>query len=345
MVLEVNTSAEGKLPKVSIVIPVKNEERTIRNTIQSILELDYPDYEVILVDAGSEDQTASIAKQIRGNPHPLHKNLKIIQTGFSTPAHGRNIGIRNSSGEILAFVDGDCYVTKDWLKKAIPMLRQENVGGIGGPVISSSRGKYLSRALLNIFSTFFASAGSTLFSRHRKQKEVENIPTGNSIYHRKALEEIGLFDKDLRFCEDVDLSYRVKRAGYRLIYSPDVVTEHDWKVQSLRSLFGYMVRYGIGRGVAGKKHRYLLSPLYAVPSTFLLFAFFLLLSSFLLGGIFTYMAIVFISVYTALAFLFGLLAAYRFRDIKMVALAPVTYLIGHVGYAIGFIWGLFKREA
>jgi glycosyltransferase involved in cell wall biosynthesis len=326
-----------KTPKVSVILTIKNEERTIGHAIESMLRVDYPDYEVIVVDGGSEDKTLDIAKNHR---------VRIIQTRDSTPGQGRNVGIRDSSHPIIAFIDGDCYVErKDWLRNGVDLLRQEDVGGVGGPIIPFSEATYMSRALMNALSTFLANAGSAQFARYEKQREVESISSCNAVYRREVIERAGLFAEDLRFCEDADLNYRIRKLGYRLVYSPKMTVEHDWKVYSFSSLFRYMFRYGAGRAVAVKKHPYLFSLLNAVPSIAIVCISVLFLLSLVFGGNFLYATLLLVSSYCALAFISALFAAYRFKDIKMVLVAPVTYVLVHVGYAIGFILGLASRNA
>jgi glycosyltransferase involved in cell wall biosynthesis len=326
-----------KTPKVSVILTVKNEEGTIGHAIESMLRVDYPDYEVIVVDGGSEDKTVDIAKNHR---------VRIIQTRDSTPGQGRNVGILNSSHPIIAFIDGDCYVErKDWLRNGIDLLGQEDIGGVGGPATPFSEASYMSRALMNVLFTFFANAGSAQFARYEKQREVESISSCNVVYRREVIERAGLFAEDLRFCEDADLNYRIRTLGYRLVYSPKMIVEHDWKVYSFSSLFRYMFRYGAGRAVAVKKHPYLFSSLHAVPSFALICISVLFLLSLVFGGAFMYATLVLVSSYCALAFISALLAAYQFKDVKMVLVAPVTYVLVHVGYATGFISGLFSRDA
>ena len=325
-----------KTPKVSVILTVKNEERTIGNAIESVLKIHYPSYEVILVDGGSEDRTISIAKQY---------GVKVIQTRDSTPGQGRNVGIRISSGKVIAFIDGDCYVARnDWLKNAVSLLRQDDVGGVGGPIVSVDQDTSLSKTLLDVLSTFFANGGSPQFARYSEQREVKSISSCNSAYRRDTLEKAGLYSGDLRFCEDADLNHRIRKLGYRLIYSPDVVVKHDWKVRSLKSLFQYMLKYGAGRAVADKKYRYLFSLFHVVPCLALICLCLLLLLSFVFGGPFIYASLFLIVSYGALAFISAFLAAYRFRDKKMVVLAPATYFLAHVGYALGFVLGLFSRD-
>jgi glycosyltransferase involved in cell wall biosynthesis len=326
-----------KTPKVSVILTVKNEERTIGRAIESLLRIDYPDYEIIVVDGGSEDQTVAVAKNHR---------VRIIQTKDSTPGQGRNVGVVNSSNPIVAFIDGDCYVKrKDWLRNGVDFLRQEDIGGIGGPVAPFSESPYMSRALMDVLSTFFANAGSAQFARYEKQREVKSIPSCNTIYRREAIERAGLFTEDLRFCEDADLNYKIRKLGYRLVYSPKMIVEHDWKVYSFASLFRYMFQYGAGRAVAVQKYPYLFSLLHAVPSIVLVCMFLLFLLSLIFGGIFMYAILLLLSSYCALAFISALFVAYRSRDMKMVLVASVTCVLVHVGYGIGFVSGLFSRDA
>lgn len=326
-----------KTPKVSVILTVKNEERTIGHAIESVLRIDYPSHEVIVVDGGSEDQTVAVAR---------NHMVRIVHAKDSTPGQGRNMGIVNSSHPIVAFIDGDCYVkNKGWLKEGTYLLRQEDIGGVGGPVTPFSGAPYMSRALMDVLSTFFANAGSAQFARYKKQREVKSISSCNALYRREAIERAGFFAEDLRFCEDADLNYKIRKLGYRLVYSPKIIVEHDWKVYSFASLFRYMFRYGVGRAVAVRKYPYLFSLLHAVPSFALVFMSFLFLLSLAFGGIFMYAALLLVSSYCALAFISTLFVAYRSRDTKMVLVASVAYVLVHVGYAVGFILGLFRRSA
>jgi glycosyltransferase involved in cell wall biosynthesis len=330
------TSELEKEPKVSVILAVKNEERTIGHAIESVLKIDYPNYEVIVVDGGSEDQTVAVAK---------NHNVKVIQAKDSTPGQGRNVGVANSSYPVVAFIDGDCYVKrKDWLKNGVDLLRQRNIGGVGGPVIPFSEASHTSKALMDVLSTFLANAGSAQFARYGKRREVKSISSCNSVYRREIIEETGLFAEDLRFCEDADLNHRIRRSGYRLVYSPEVVVEHDWKVHSFTSLFHYIFRYGAGRAVAVKKYPYLFSILQTVPSFVLVFMSFLLLLSLVFGGFFLY-AVLFLGFsYCALAFISSIFVAYRSKDVRIVLVALAAYFLVHVGYGTGFILGFFSRD-
>ena len=321
-------------PGVTIILTVKDQQRTIARAIESLQSIDYPDYDIVVVDGGSEDQTVTIARE---------HSVRTIQTVDSAPGQGRNRGIVDTSSQIVAFIDGDCCVEAvSWLRDCVRLLGQDEIGGVGGPVVPYAGAPYMSKALMNALSTYLANAGSAQFARYRKQTEVRSIPTCNAVYRREAIERAGLFAEDLRYCEDADLNYRIRKLGYHLVYSPNIVVQHDWKVSSFTSLFRYMITYGAGRCIAAKRHTHLFSPLQVLPSFALACAFLLFALSLVLHGIFDYVTLVLVSSYFALVFASAFLAAYQFRDVKMVLLAPIAYVLVHVGYGVGFILGLFN---
>ena len=321
-------------PKVSVIISAKNEEERIGLTLKAVQNLDYSNYEVIFVDGGSTDNTVEKAKEM--------ENVKIFWQEDSTPGEGRNTGIRNSQSPFVAVLDGDCIPRTDWLKNALSLMKKENVGGVGGPRVSSCYGNLMSRIYLDVLSTRFASFGSPVFARPKNSKEVTNLG-GVGVYAREALEKSGLYSEDLRFCEDVDLDFRIRASGYRLIYSPNVVVEHNWKVDSSKKLFKHMFLYGNGRAKAGKMCHSLFSIFHTIPSCMFLFGAMLLLSSIIFGGIFSYALIFFIAIYLSLTLLASIAATLEFRDKIILVFAPLCYFATHFGYAIGFLVGLVTK--
>jgi glycosyltransferase involved in cell wall biosynthesis len=117
------------LPKVSIVICAYNAASTLRECLMSLGELDYPDYEVILVDDGSTDATPQIATDF-----PQFHCIRQSNHGLS---HARNVGWRESHGQIIAYTDADCVVDKDWIRCLIQAMLDQDVDAIGGPNITA----------------------------------------------------------------------------------------------------------------------------------------------------------------------------------------------------------------
>ena len=115
--------------KVSVIIPVYNRERTIEKCIQFLLNLDYPKerIEIIFVDS-STDNTPRILSKYNGS------NIIVLYQKKQGISPARNLGIENSNGEIIAFIDSDCFADRKWLKNLIKVFSNEQIGGVGGNI-------------------------------------------------------------------------------------------------------------------------------------------------------------------------------------------------------------------
>src|SRR6476619_5819684 len=120
-----------ELPHVSVVVPVFNAQQTLRECIQSLLNLNYPraKLELVFVDNMSTDRTPEILRQYQQDIRILHESKK-------GPAAARNKGILNAAAEIIAFTDSDCVVDPDWLRHLIPPLEKPLVGIVGGTILA-----------------------------------------------------------------------------------------------------------------------------------------------------------------------------------------------------------------
>jgi glycosyltransferase involved in cell wall biosynthesis len=313
---------------VSIILTVKNEENKIGETLAALTEIDYPSYEIILIDGGSTDQTLDIAQKFA---------INIVKTSNSYPGQARNIGIAHAQGNIIAFTDGDCIPNKDWLTNAVSLLKTNQANGVGGPLLPYKKSTFLAKAILNSLSAPLVSAGSTNFIRHNQQRYVKSLPSSNAIYPKTILEDVGFFSDELRYCEDTELNYRIINKNYKLLFSPNVVVQHNWKVASFLSLFKLMLNYGAGRAIAVRKFRYLFSLINLLPSVSLLF----LLLSFIIS---TQIALLATIIYVLIILVPTISAIYQHQNLSLIYVAPFTYIFTHTAYAIGFIFGLIIGE-
>jgi glycosyltransferase involved in cell wall biosynthesis len=313
---------------VSIIVTVKNEEDKISETLAALKEIDYPSYEIILVDGGSTDQTLDIAQKFA---------INIVKTSDSYPGQARNVGIAHAQGNIIAFTDGDCLPNKDWLTNAVGLLKTNKADGVGGPLLPYEKSTFLAKAILDSLSAPLVSAGSTNFIRHNQQRYVKSLPSSNAIYPKTILEDVGFFSDELRYCEDTELNYKIINKSYKLMFSPTVVVQHNWKVTSFISLFNLMLNYGAGRAIAVRKFRYLFSLLNLFPSLSLLF---FLLSFF----ISTQIALLAITIYALIIIVPTISALFLYKNPSLIFVAPLTYIITHTAYAIGYLSGLMIGE-
>lgn len=237
-----NNSQPTVQPSVSIVVPVYNAGDTIAACIDSLLDQDYKSdrYTITAVDNGSKDRTLEIL-------HGYHGRIKILEESRRGPAAARNLGILSGTDEIIAFMDADCVAEPDWISRLVPAFEDPRVGMAGGHIRAGDTA--------NAIQHF----GEEIHD-HRKAIETCNPPyviTMNSAVRRTVLAEVGLFDTAYRRAEDVDLSWRIHRAGYALHYVPDAVVYHV-NESTLRGLMFEGFRHGYcGVQVKRQHHVYL----------------------------------------------------------------------------------------
>ncbi len=118
-------------PLISVVVPVRNGERTIRDCLASLLRMDYPETrrELLVVDNGSTDRTAEIIKSFP---------VRYVSEGCRGIPHARNRGIEASQGAIVAFTDADCVVDAAWLRELVRGFEEEGIGGVEGETVVSA---------------------------------------------------------------------------------------------------------------------------------------------------------------------------------------------------------------
>jgi GT2 family glycosyltransferase len=217
----------GSLPKVSVVVCAYNAARTLPECLASLMQLDYPDYEVILVDDGSKDSTPSIAGEF-----PQVRYIRQDNHGLS---FARNVGAQHADGEIVAYTDADCVADEDWLRCLVQAMRDQDVPAIGGPNITPSSDGWSARCVA-------ASPGNpshVMFD----DRYAEHIPGCNMAFRREAILELGGFDQQYRAAgDDVDFCWRLLDHGGAIGYAPGAFVWHHRRntVQAyLKQQIGY----------------------------------------------------------------------------------------------------------
>ncbi|OGS22731.1 MAG: hypothetical protein A2252_08700 [Elusimicrobia bacterium RIFOXYA2_FULL_39_19] len=243
-------------PIISIIIPVRNEEKTIRKCLGSLFELNYPEYEVIIINDGSTDCTKEIINSfVIRNTEFKTVTLKVIDTDGIGPSKARNAAIKQAKSDYIAFTDGDCVVDPQWLSELMKAFTHDyshsfnakNIVGAGGSQLSpeddSRFGKLINDFMQVIgFATEYMKPRFVTYNKKTILKKTSHNPSCNSIYKKKVFDEIGGFS-DLWPGEDVDLDYRITKAGYYLMYNPAAMVCH-YRIDNIQDFRKMMYSYG-----------------------------------------------------------------------------------------------------
>jgi GT2 family glycosyltransferase len=247
--------------KVSIIIPTKNNADILKRCLESIRNLDYSrdEVEVIIVDGYSTDGTVEIAK--RYGCGIVYEDVRMI-------GGARNIGVAHSRGDYIVFTDADCVVDRGWLKNLIREFKDERIASVGGPNITPEDDTEFAKCV-GVVLEFLSKPGARYAFNTGKVIEIYHNPTCNSAYRKTVFQEVGGFNPKLITCDDEELDYRIRKRGYRILFTPYAKVYHyrrpTWK------RFAKMAwSYGIGRGQVIKLHKELAKWYYCAPSALIL---------------------------------------------------------------------------
>jgi hypothetical protein len=199
------------MPRVSVVVATCNGARTLKPCLESLQDLDYPDYEIVAVDDGSTDRTPEILDGLEG--------IRVVRQENRGLSAARNAGIEASTGEIVAFTDSDCVVDRDWLYHLVRTMERGGFAGAGGPNLTPDRDTMLRRAI--------ALAPGHATHVLLDEFEAEHVPGCNMAFRKEILVEIDGFDPQFRTAgDDVDAIWRMHDKGYRVGFSPAAFVWH-----------------------------------------------------------------------------------------------------------------------
>jgi GT2 family glycosyltransferase len=224
-------------PCVSVVVCTYNGGRTLEQCLRSLSALNYPNYEVIVVDDGSTDNTGEVLDRF-----PAVRAIRQPNHGLS---HARNVGLYAATGAIVAYTDSDCYADPDWLTHLVDLLQRTSAAAVGGPNLTPEDGW--------LAACVGASPGQPTHILESDQ-EAEHIPGCNMAFRREDLLAIGGFDDQYRKAgDDVDLCWRLQHAGRWIAFAPGAFVWHHRR-QTPRTYLKQQAGYGEAEALLRFKH-------------------------------------------------------------------------------------------
>jgi len=226
-------AGDGTRDGVSFVVPVRDGARWIGRVLEGILaEDDGRPFEVVVVDDGSRDRGPELVAAVAARD----PRVRVLDGPRRGAAAAINAGIAAARYPLVAQVDQDVLLEPGWLAALAGELRDPAVAAAQGYYATDRRGSLWARA-----------AGYDLELRYAgiRGRDVDHVCTGNSVYRRRALEEVGLFDESFGYAYDNRMSYRLRDAGWRLVFNRRARSRHAWR----DGVLGYLrQQYGQGYG-------------------------------------------------------------------------------------------------
>ena len=244
----------------SVIICTYNRAPLLKRVLRSLTKQSLPfnQFEVIVVDDGSQDETAHVC-EVMGHELP---NLRYVSAGANLGlASARNVGIAEARGNRIIFTDDDCIPERNWTERMSDALEKEAI--VAG-AIASPTGSYL-KLCHNIAEFHHIMAG-------QKEGPKEFIACANAGFQRSALDDLNGFEDKTNPSEDMELILRARMKGYRVYFVPDAMVEHDPDRMTLASIFKYAARNAAQTVILRNRYRSLLRTPFLLRSPALLLA-------------------------------------------------------------------------
>jgi len=233
-------------PFVSIIVPSYNEGLTLENCVNSLAHQSYKEYEIIIVNDGSTDDTLSVARRLAQKYRPF---IRIINKKNGGKASALNRGIARAKGEIVICIDADSIFKKNTVEQLILSFEDPEVTAVGGNVKVVNRGKALGRQQALEYIT-----GLTLHRRTFAHLGCMQVISGAiGAFRRKAILDIGGYSSST-IVEDMDTTIELARRGYKVVYNPLAVAFTE-APENLRDFLKQRYRWTFGGFQVLSKHR------------------------------------------------------------------------------------------
>jgi glycosyltransferase involved in cell wall biosynthesis len=329
------SSTEAASPKISIVIPCLNEEKSIGPALRSLMDdWTVANSEVILVDGGSVDRTRKIALDCLRSDAPF--SMKVLLNPQKIQSFGLNLGIREAQGQFIVRADAHCIYPAGYVRACVTLLDNTgaaNVGGVMVPVGVVQVQKAIALAMQHP-----VGVGDAQFHLGNFTGYVDTVYLGT--FRKKLFDDIGLYDTNCSTNEDAELNLRILETG-RKIYLDSSIQVTYFPRQSLKELAKQYFKYGKGRCYTILKHKKATSWRQIAPVVLVIILSF----SMLLSPVIPALLLIPLIYLGALLLISFLSWPSKKINLKIRFLMGLAFAVMHVSWGIGFLSKLMAPRA
>lgn len=320
---------------VSVVVSAFNEEKYLPGLIDDFKKQTYPHslIEIILINAMSTDSSKKIMETFRDNDEEFY-SVKVLDNVKKTQPSGFNLGVKNASGDVILKVDGHSKISENFIEKNVEVIQSgEDISGGRRPTIVETTDNF-SRTLHLVEENMFGSS----IADYRKSEGAKYV---NSIFHgmykREVFEKVGLLNEKLIRTEDNEIHYRIRKHGYKIRYTPEIVS-YQYIRPTLKKMLKQKYSNGYWIGLTFHVERKCLSIFHFVPLVFVLAIIFSLLTI----PITKVFILLLSGVYLLFTLMIMLITIINNKFNITLLLIPILLFLIHIYYGLGTLVGLVK---
>lgn len=313
-----------KSPAFSIIVPVFNRVQEVEELLDSLAQQTDKDFEIIIVEDGSSEPSEKICEKFQDA-----LKIKYFYKTNEGRSIARNYGIDRADGDYFIFVDSDCILPPDYIESLKNSLKENPTDCFGGPDAAHDSFSDVQKAI-NFSMTSFLTTGG--IRGGKKSLEKFTPRTFNMGFGRNVYEKVGGFRE--MFSEDIDMSTRIKNAGFKIMLFPDVKVFHKRRVD-FKKFWRQVHVFGMSRITLQLLYPGSMKIVHWLPALFVIFGLGMVIASF-----FCKWFLIPLLVYFAALFILALLAT---KNIKIASLALPASFIQLTGYGTGFLRAYFWK--
>lgn len=322
---------------VSLCVIAYNEENSLPHLFSNVLEQTYPHekMEIVLIDSSSTDKTKQVMLRFQQDYKEQFRSILVLDNQGKILPCGWNVALEHFTSDVILRIDAHATIEKNFVQKNMEDIEAgEDVVGGYRPNVIEGEGAF-PRLLLLAESSMF---GSSIASYRRNAKKTYTNSLFHAAYRRSVFAKVGGYNENLARTEDNEMHYRMRQAGYRLCFDPEIISYQQTRPTLKRMLKqkyanGYWI--GLTVGICPQ----CLSLFHFVPFVFVLGILFT--SIFALFHM-PFLAILMWGAYGLAAFFMSLLSVLPEKKHILQILLPFLFLLLHVSYGVGTFVGLLR---
>lgn len=323
--------------KVSFIIIALNAEKDLNNILENLYDQDYPKQliEVILIDSGSSNKCKNIMIDYRNKYKNEYNNIIVEDNYKKYLPCGWNIALSLSSGDIIIRVDAHTIIRPDFIKRNVFNIKNGEFVS-GGRVISINNEKTIISNIMMITDNSLFAGGVASFRRSKTKSYLNSVPF--AAYRKEVFEKVGKYDERYFRTEDNEMHYRMRKAGYKLLFDPEIVT-----YRKARSTLKGLLRQKYGNGFC-IGNTFLINPkCYSLRHLVPFIFFCVLITLLVISATSIYPIILLITTYTVLNILFSINTVTKLKQKwYYILFIPIIHFFIHISYGLGTLIGLTR---